>query len=115
MSETTKSPVATMRDLREALRDGEHIMVNGKPWREVFCEMYDYAAMLEDNGPAKRSAKAGRTRAEARLLLYAIDVGDEEGFAIVRKRLERRIGYSAWAGLRTMRSPAKGEEKGVTK
>ena len=41
------TPVDGLQDLREALRDGEHIMVNGKPWRDVFCEIYDYAEGLE--------------------------------------------------------------------
>src|SRR3990167_6113493 len=41
------TPVDGLQDLREALRDGENIMVNGKPWRDVFCEMYDYAEGLE--------------------------------------------------------------------
>jgi len=108
MPEIAKSPVAEMRDLREALRSSERVFFGGKPYRDAFCDIYDYAAELETaiDGPSKRSAKANHIRVDARLLLYALDVGDDEGFAFVRKRLERRIGYSAWAGLRASQTPA---------
>jgi len=60
MPEIAKSPVAEMRDLREALRSSERVFFGGKPYRDAFCDIYDYAAELES---AMRNTK---TPAEGR-------------------------------------------------
>ena len=48
MPEIEKSPVAKTRDLRDALRGSERVFFAGKPYRDAFCDVYDYAAELEN-------------------------------------------------------------------